>query len=349
MLCIYAVRYVTAYLKEINLAPHPLYQKLVERFCYFGIFLVCINMAFPFLYAFDANNRYYRLPGISITFGIAFFCLTLIAVMCMRYRQSLGQSAKALFAYAVLPTVSVLAQGFLYGLSLVNLGITAPLVMLYVVHQKERVRQFREQTLLMAQQKEELTSQRIELMTSQIQPHFIFNSLATISCLCTIDPNLAEEATNRFAQYLRMNLDTLGKSTRVPFRQEMEHTKTYLWLEKLRFEDSLNIEYDVDDSIDFILPPLTLQPIVENAVKHGICKKRGGGTVRISVQAEPTGHRIIVEDDGVGFDPNVPPKDGRSHVGMVNTRERLRHICDGEMTIESQVGVGTKVEIFIPN
>lgn len=348
MLLSFAVKYLTAILAESDVTLSPRLQRLIDFFSRFGITLVCVNVFIPFIYTFDATNHYYRLPGIALTMGLALVCLLIIAFMCILYGAPLGSRAYGLICLVIFPLLGTVAQSFLYGLSLMNIGITAALVIIYVQHQKKRALRFREQTLLMAQQKEELTSQRIELMTSQIQPHFIFNSLATISCLCSIDPELAEEATNRFAQYLRVNLDTLGSSKWVSFKQEMDHTRTYLWLEKLRFDDALNIVYHVDDDIDFILPPLTVQPIVENAVKHGICKKRGGGTITISVQQEEGGHRIVVEDDGVGFDASVPPSDGRTHVGLTNTRERLHRICNGEITINSKVGEGTRVEIFIP-
>ena len=113
---------------------------------------------------------------------------------------------------------------------------------------------------------------QIELIMSQIQPHFVFNSLTTIRYLCRNDVPLAIEALGKFTKYLRQNLDSIASENLVPFSEELEHTKTYLWLEKLRFGKDLRVEYSID-SQSFKVPPLSLQPIVENAVKHGVTKK----------------------------------------------------------------------------
>lgn len=343
-----AVRYIEIMLEEQGCTPNPVYAGGVRLCGRAGIALVSINLLFPFVYNFDEQNRYYRLNGIAVTLSLAFVCLVLCTAMAVHYQRLLSRTmVAALVSYLVFPLAGTLAQTFLYGLSFINLGITISLCMLFIAHEKQQVDDFKAQTLQMARQETELTRQRIALMTSQMQPHFIFNSLATISCLCQVDPALAEQATDRFARYLRVNLDTLGNSRLVSFQQEMEHTKTYLWLEKLRFEEFLNIEYDLE-SVDFLMPPLTLQPIVENAVKHGICKKQEGGTVKITVRKMADGFSIVVEDDGVGFDPSVQPNDGRTHVGLTNTRERLERICMGTLTVESAVGVGTKVTVYIP-
>ena len=206
--------------------------------------------------------------------------------------------------------------------------------------------------LLREKQIAESERQRTELQTaitlSQIQPHFLYNALSGIAGLCGIEgANEARQAVTHFADYLRGNLDSLRSSRNIPFRKELEHIRTYLWIEKLRFEDDLVIAYDIAFD-DFSLPPLTVQPLVENAVKHGVCRREEGGTVKLSTRREGDTVLIIVEDDGVGFDPTQPPEDGRKHVGIDNVRARLDALCGGTLTIESEPGRGTRATITLP-
>lgn len=194
----------------------------------------------------------------------------------------------------------------------------------------------------------ELYEAKVSVMASQIQPHFMYNALTSIAMMCTIDPPTAQEATITFAKYLRGNMDSLKQNRPVPFAQELEHLKKYLYIEKLRFGDKLNIEYDITATV-FKLPMLSVQPLVENAVKHGVGMKKKGGTVKISTRETETAYMVIVSDDGVGFDPSAPrPDDGRSHVGMDNTRMRLKEMCGGEIKIKSTVGEGTTATIILP-
>lgn len=144
-------------------------------------------------------------------------------------------------------------------------------------------------------------------------------------------------------------MDSLKQTKPIPFEQELEHLKKYLYIEKLRFGKKLNIEYDIQ-ATDFELPQLSIQPLAENAVKHGISKKRGGGTLTISTRETDDAYEVIVADDGVGFDTSapVPQDDGRSHVGMENIKRRLKEMCDAEVVIESEVGKGTTARVIIP-
>jgi sensor histidine kinase YesM len=152
---------------------------------------------------------------------------------------------------------------------------------------------------------------------------------------------------NSFSEYLRNNLSSLEAPGLITFEIELSHVNTYLDIEKVRFEDTLEIEYDIK-CMDFSLPVLTVQPIVENAVKHGTSKKRGGGRVRISTEDDGQDYVITVSDTGCGFDPDVPKNDGKRHVGIENVRQRLANMCSGSLTIESKVGEGTVATIRIP-
>ena len=193
----------------------------------------------------------------------------------------------------------------------------------------------------------------VQVMVSQIRPHFVYNTLSSIAILCDIDPKTAKEAAITFAKYLRVNMDALKQKAPVPFAVELEHLKNYLYIEKLRFADALNVEYDIQTT-DFELPILSIQPLAENAVKHGVGMKKYGGTVKISTRENDRAYEVVVSDDGVGFDPEEAcirqetKSDGKSHVGMENTKKRLKEMCGADIVIESRIGEGTTARVIIP-
>lgn len=194
-----------------------------------------------------------------------------------------------------------------------------------------------------------MMEQQVQIMLSQIHPHFLYNSLTVIQDLCRTNPEQAETATIQFAKYLRGNMDALQTSTPIPFIDELEHTKEYLTLEQMRFEDKLTVRYDIQCDT-FSLPPLTLEPIAENAVRHGVRGNSDGrGEVAIATREYPDRYEVTVTDTGPGFDPEKLPKaPERSHIGLQNVRERLTQMCGGTLNIASVPGEGTCVTITIP-
>ena len=203
------------------------------------------------------------------------------------------------------------------------------------------------QAMRVKEMEKELIQANINTMVSQIQPHFLYNALGTIRALITIDPQKAGDVVDHFSRYLRSNMESLTQRDMIPFEQELEHVRNYLYIEKVRFGNKLNVEYDLMTK-EFLCPGLSLQTMVENAVKHGLGDKKGGGTVQIKTIEDRAAFYIVVEDDGVGFDMKQKPSDGRTHVGMENTKQRLRDMAHGELIIESTVGVGTRVTMKLP-
>ena len=195
--------------------------------------------------------------------------------------------------------------------------------------------------------KEELENSRITVMLSQIQPHFLYNSLTTVMDLCDRDPEQAKSAIADFAGYLRGNLSSLKVENLISFGTELEHIEKYLRLEKLRFQDELEVVYDIQTR-DFMLPALSVQPLVENAVKHGVGQKIGGGTVTINTTETEDEYIICVTDDGVGFTEGEYSDDGGTHVGIENIKKRLDMMINARLEIESKIGEGTKACILIP-
>jgi len=151
------------------------------------------------------------------------------------------------------------------------------------------------------QLKQEIQNIRLSLMLSQIQPHFLYNALNTIQHLCTIDAKKAAEALEHFSKYLRGNMAYLTTHQLIPFSQELEHVRHYLYIEQLRFRDRVKVQYDLKIT-DFKLPTLTLQPLVENAIRYGVSKLPNGGTIRIHTDCIQDEIRISVTDDGAGPD-----------------------------------------------
>ena len=196
-------------------------------------------------------------------------------------------------------------------------------------------------------QEAKLEESRISIMLSQIQPHFLYNSLSAISYLCEQDPLAAQAAINDFSDYLRGNLDSLRLTVPVPFDKELEHIRIYLSLEKLRFGDELGLVYDIRTA-GFLLPALTVQPLVENAVRYGVFGRAGGGTVTIATREYPDRFEITVSDDGVGYDPDAVQTDGRTHIGIENVRARLAAMVGGGLEIQSEKGAGTIATIKLP-
>jgi sensor histidine kinase YesM len=197
------------------------------------------------------------------------------------------------------------------------------------------------------QTERKLAESRISIMLSQIQPHFLYNSLAVISSLCDNDPAQAKKATINFSNYLRANMNLLERTEPIPFENELNHTIGFLNLEKAMYGEALNVIYDIQAK-DFKLPALTMQPIVENAIKHGIGKKEGGGTVKILAEETNNYFVVNISDDGVGFAPEKIADDGEQHIGINNVRLRLSAQCGASLEIKSEPGAGTTATIIIP-
>lgn len=198
-----------------------------------------------------------------------------------------------------------------------------------------------EKKLLSAQ----LTESRISTMMSQIRPHFIYNTLGSIEQLCELDPPKAGELVHNFAKYLRGNFGELDNPKPILMSQEMEHVHHYINIENVRFPD-MTFSFEMK-SRDFRLPALTVQPIVENAIKHGLMKLQKGGSIWVVSYETDTHYCISVEDDGVGFDTSKL-LEGKDHIGIRNIRDRLKVMVGGTLDIESTPGIGTKVLIKIP-
>ncbi len=316
-------------------------RKIADFMCVAAVILVGVSQFNQMFYYFDTNNIYHRGEWfwLSQVWGICGMLLN--GVIIIIYRRHLSRREMISFLlYEILPIIAMVLQISIYGLALLYITTTLGVLIIYISIQAEQAKQMKEKDL-------ELSEYRVSIMLSQIQPHFLYNSLVVIKQLCDIDPNMAQEAIVEFSAYLRGNMDSLTIKKPIPFQQEMEHVKNYLSLEKKRFEDRVNVIYDIQET-DFRIPSLTLQPIVENAVRHGITKNEAGGTITISTRLQEGCYIIGIIDNGVGFDPDEKIADGGTHVGIENVRNRLAGMCNGRLEIKSTPGAGTEVMIYIP-
>lgn len=319
----------------------PRRVKLVYIVGIIGITGVIISQFNNMYYFFDANNMYHRntLHPMALVIGLIAGALDLS--LLIQYRKRVTQMKfAAMITYTILPLLSAIALLFFYGISLFNIAITISVIFMFVVA-------IAEQSTVLSQKQKEMYDLKIAVMISQIGPHFIYNTLGAIKHLCRVDPEAAMETVDEFAIYLRGNIDSLTEQKNIPFPDELRHVKNYLAIEKKRFGDRLNVVYNIEDK-GFMIPVLTIQPLAENAVKHGILKRPEGGTLTISSKWDGTNHLVIIEDDGVGYDTEKKPGDGKVHVGLDNVRERVKEMANGTVVIESQEGKGTKVTIQIP-
>lgn len=262
-----------------------------------------------------------------------------------------------LYIGAVLPLLSFALDVAMIGLGVWSIGVSSQYVFvaLFIVAMVMVLKIIPHNINAMAKAKEletekrvlgaQLAESRVSTMMSQIRPHFIYNTLGSIEQLCELDPQKAGELVHNFAKYLRGNFGELDNPKPILMSQEMEHVRHYVYIENVRFPD-MTVTFEMGTE-DFSLPALTIQPLVENAIKHGLMKLEKGGTIRVVSYETETHYCISVEDDGVGFDTNQL-LDEKKHIGIRNIRDRLQVMVGGTLDIESTPGVGTTVRIRIP-
>ena len=267
------------------------------------------------------------------------------------------RKARLLYICSVLPLISLGVDVAMIDLGIWNTGVSSKYVFIvfFVAAMVMVLRIIPNNINALAKAKEletekkllnaQLAESRISTMMSQIRPHFIYNTLGSIEQLCEVDPPKAGELVHNFAKYLRGNFGELDNPKPILMSQEMEHVHYYISIERVRFPD-MTFSFEMR-SEDFSLPALTVQPLVENAIKHGLMKLQKGGTIRVISYETETDHCICVEDDGVGFDTSEL-LDEKKHIGIRNIRDRLKVMVGGTLEIESTQQVGTKVLITIP-
>jgi two-component system LytT family sensor kinase len=222
-----------------------------------------------------------------------------------------------------------------------HLGLTIYWLILAVARGLESRRHLRDEKLHNAQLQGELAGAQLQALRTQLQPHFLFNTLNAISALALSDPSLARTMISRLSDLLRLSLEE-SNSPRVPLHRELQFLESYLAIQQIRFQDRLVVKWEVGKDLqDALVPHLILQPLVENALQHGLLPLHGGGTLRIVIERAGSELLLGIEDDGQGL-PATPLREG---VGLSNTRARLAALGAGSLALVPRGGGGTRVEL----
>lgn len=313
-------------------------KKIINILALVNVIAIIIFSATGYLFTIDSNGMYVDGSGN----GIAYIFPAFVVACCIfeNLRRKLPIKKKlSLLAFGLAPVVTLIFLVPLEQYSFVYVVFFVDLILIYgTVHSQKGIE--------LAEKSKELTEKQTQIMVSQIQPHFLYNTLTAIYQLCDIDTELAQKTILDFSTYLRANMDGIKSTSPISFEKELDHTKTYLAIEMLRFSDILSVEYNIE-ATDFMIPALTLQPLVENAVKYGIRSRDDGGTVTISTKRENGKIYVSVHDDGMGFDINEKKNDGKSHTGIDNTCQRLKLMANADLVIDSKIGVGTTATIIL--
>ena len=284
---------------------------------------ICLSMVFFVWYDLNETEYRGRLEQIAVTAPLLSFVLDVLATD-MGWWQG-GKISILVFYIYILGAFVIVVR-----------------VIPHKINEAARAKELEEKQRELQQ---ELKDRRVSVMMSQIRTHFIFNVMTIISGLCNTDPAKADSALILFARYLRKNIAIMDHDEPIFFSQEVQHLEDYISLEKMRFGDKINFEKNLE-STDFKIPPLTIQPLVENAIKHGLLSAGRKGTVYLTTKEKDGVISIVIEDDGIGFEPEALKKE--EAVGIRNVRYRVENMVGGTLEISSVPGTGTRVEIRLP-
>lgn len=289
-------------------------------------------------YFFTPDNVYHRGPYYALLLIPPALLMLLNFFAVLRRRKKLtALQFRGFLCYMLIPLLSVLVQMFFYGIHVIVIGTAASALVLFshiLVHQ----------TGFYVAQQQENNSQRLNIAILQMRPHFIYNTMTSIYYLVRQDSVRAQQVIADFTNYLRKNFTAIAANEPIQFAEELEHTRAYLAVEQVRFEGKLFVRYDTPVT-GFRLPPLTLQPIVENAVKHNVDPDLAPVTITIRTVETEEEIRLIVSDTGTGFDE----ADSNGVKGALeNIRERLKLMCNGSLSIAPGEHSGTTVTVCLP-
>ncbi len=282
------------------------------------------------------NGVYQRSKTMILSQGYQFVMFILVVIITATNKHLNVREKTAFALYCFLPFAAIIFQNIFKGYAIAYASIIIAIEVLFFFVNVQK-------NIDLAKEEEKNKDAHIKIMLSQIKPHFIYNALSSISTLISINPEKAETALDGFTEYLRHNLSSLTETKLISFEDELKHIKTYVSLETMRFGGRVNVVYDTRVT-DFYVPTLSIQPIVENAIKHGILKKIEGGTVIIKTFETDNNYVVEIKDDGVGFNSDGIDFNGNEHLGLKNICYRIKN-CGGNMTVNSDLDKGTSVVV----
>ena len=325
------------FLQGMDWRKSPVFRTVFFLWSFYFVML-CVTQFTTVIYYYTPDNVYHRGPFYPLLLVSPVLIMFINLVYLIRKKDCLNRKQfTALLLCFLIPMTAMILLICFYGLyQIVFASALSVLAMLSFT-----VWDLMEQYI---RQQEEIVKQRSRIMVLEMRPHFIFNTMTSIYYLCEQDAVKAQQVILDFTTYLRRNFDAVVKENMIPFLSELEHTKAYLAVEQVRFADKLFVEFDTPH-IMFRIPPLTLQPIVENAVKHGIDPELDSLYITVQTRETENGSEIIVKNTGPGFKSS---DNDEPHIALENIRKRLTMMCGGTLTIISGEESGTIVKIFIP-
>ena len=337
-----AAEYLT-YLIESRSGIKGILWRYVEwAFFTVGVVLITVNLFTGFIYTIDEDG-FFRPQNLSVLPAtIAMVGIIITVGVVMLYLNYLETFEKAAFiSYLLLPFIAIGTTLIRSDIELTMPAVTVSVLMLYFSYEVSS-REYR------IELERNLAERQITMFYHQIQPHFIFNSLAMIKHQCRTAPDKAMDTIDDFSDYLRDSTDLMSATECVSAERELDLVRHYICLQKKRFEE---IDYRVEiEDTDFAVPPFAIQTCVENSITHGLRGQTGKNSyILVKTYKNRSQHVIIIEDNGVGFDvQDLEELPAAGHVGLMNTEERIRLMCNGSMKIESEIGRGTKITMTIP-
>ena len=319
-----------------------LYWELIEWGIFvFGALLLIVNAIYPFIFYVDDVGRFVRMPYFFWVPSLIGFTgiLTTLAVALKYSKYMMPIERAAVVSFQVLPMAGIIIKLFYPETPFVTIAIVVSSIILFVSYEASYVQ-------FLVEQEQKLSEAKLKLVNQQMKPHFIFNTLTLIRYQCLTAPNDAAQTVSEFSNYLRSITDYLTEEDCISVETELDIVKNYLNIQSKRFGDGIKVEYDIEET-DFDVPPFSIQTLAENAVHHGFKSGQGDkGLIKVSTKRDKNKRIVTVEDNGAGFDVREMEKKGS--VGIKNTRNRVKIMCGGELTIESEPGKGTRAVIIIP-
>lgn len=298
--------------------------------------LLAANISEDYLFSVDSLTGTYRRGPFFIYTMLPIFLMFFMALFYTLNRKTNWQIILSFLIRSLVPCIASICQYFTFGISFTENAMLFSLVVFHMTVQIDL--------------DHKLFRAKTHLMLSQIKPHFLFNTLTSISALCETEPKAAQDTVIRLSKYLRGNMAIMETTSLISFEQEKQHVDLYTSIEKLRFPN-IEILYDLQD-INFSVPPLTIQPLVENAIRHGVRAKEKG-VIQLKTFLQNNFHVIKITDNGIGFDLKKYKETKRNakageHIGLRNVERRLLNMCNGTLEFDSEAGKGTTVTIKIP-
>ena len=316
-----------------NFSDNPLEFKIMNSICAIGAVLIIGNIFFGYYFNFSDDGNVTATSPIDLVVDTIMFIFTLKFV----YRQKISMLKKIFITTA---TVILLSSGIV----MYSEGFCWSFIIQICYAISVYTELYKRREIKLIQKKSELLQTELHSLHLQMNPHFIYNTLASVAGLCYQNSKSAENMIVKFSNYLRANFTDMNNKIVRSFDEEILNIEEYFAIEKIRFPN-IEIFYDLRVK-NFNLPSMTIQPLVENAIKHGICKRRRSiGKIFIKSFEDEDNFFVEIKDDGVGF-KNF--SENIKHIGIRNVRLRLKILFGGSLEIKSIPDVGTTVEVKIP-